>query len=714
MAKLKDTNWALSQTLERIKRAVATLKQEFFGIDDAIDQLACLVTPFVLDPHQFADRPLVINLWGMTGVGKTELISRLLELLDLKDSSAYFDMGEYQGGSDAYDLRDKLKALHTQRDERPRGTILIFDEIQHIRTINEDHKEVSNPAGRVLWEIVDKGCVTDREFSRYKQRVVEGFMRRARHAILQGMTAKANVVGSYAKEWRGLGSMNWIKQGDKGNPHMVPVEQMMMFASMYPDYFAATIPNSDTIIGLARGMDPWGFFSMSFGDDTLEMILHKDIFCKSEAMTDQTTAMSWLENMIANRGPQEVYTFKPLMIVVMGNLDEAYTMAMRDLGHEASVESVHMASLAVTLSTIKNTLMHRFRAEQIARLGHNHVIYPALTEDAYRAIIDQQAEKAEGRFKKTYGIQVVYDESVRDLIYYEVVAPAQGARCVITGASALLDSYAPQIAMLAREHDQNSRQKQKLKVSYDDDAEAYIVCGKDWIDSLPVKLQIKTKRSMVQDEGIYNTAVHEAGHAVAITALTGQPPKQANCVYSVHSLGSVTGKYSLKMSRRQSIAGIAGLLAGREAEVAVFGKDCASTGAISDIQRATHTAYSLVALMGLGEHLRPTSYRFPCDPHLYQFNSDEAQLSAEQEASKLMEEGRVLAEQTIKDNLSTLLRLAKLLIEKKRLNDRELDRFFSENPLRGNCRTEKYQSTFERAYAENVDPCEVELSSQIT
>jgi len=59
------------------------LKKEFFGIDKIIDQIMDLLVPWNNAPECYI-RPLICNLWGMTGVGKTTLIRRISELLNIK------------------------------------------------------------------------------------------------------------------------------------------------------------------------------------------------------------------------------------------------------------------------------------------------------------------------------------------------------------------------------------------------------------------------------------------------------------------------------------------------------------------------------------------------------------------------------------------------------------------------------------------------------
>ena len=52
-----------------LANAVTQLKNEFVGIDGIIDELADVILPWWLFPENQL-RPLIINLWGMTGSGR--------------------------------------------------------------------------------------------------------------------------------------------------------------------------------------------------------------------------------------------------------------------------------------------------------------------------------------------------------------------------------------------------------------------------------------------------------------------------------------------------------------------------------------------------------------------------------------------------------------------------------------------------------------------
>lgn len=63
-----------------LTQASIILKKEFFGMDSVIDQIIESISSWYFFPHM-QERPVVLNLWGMTGVGKSDLLKRLVQLL---------------------------------------------------------------------------------------------------------------------------------------------------------------------------------------------------------------------------------------------------------------------------------------------------------------------------------------------------------------------------------------------------------------------------------------------------------------------------------------------------------------------------------------------------------------------------------------------------------------------------------------------------------
>ena len=106
------------------------------------------------------------------------------------------------------------------------------------------------------------------------------------------------------------------------------------------------------------------------------------------------------------------------------------------------------------------------------------------------------------------------------------------------------------------------------------------------------------------------TAIHEAGHAVAMYSLpTHDPVHQISIIPRGNALGLTWTRPSddgVHLTRNEMYERIVGLLGGRVAE-ALFLQDI-STGASNDIDRATKLARDMVARYGMCEKLGTVSY----------------------------------------------------------------------------------------------------------
>ena len=142
---------------EKLKQIAIELKQEFVGIDYVIDQLLQSIEIWYLMPEVLA-RPLIINLWGMTGVGKTDLVRSMIKKLDMLDRFLEIELkhpSTYRSSVANCLSKEKFG------DNEP--AIVLFDEIQRFATKDSDGKDIKDQAFTDFWELLSDGKLAKRE-----------------------------------------------------------------------------------------------------------------------------------------------------------------------------------------------------------------------------------------------------------------------------------------------------------------------------------------------------------------------------------------------------------------------------------------------------------------------------------------------------------------------------------------------------------------------
>jgi hypothetical protein len=138
---------------------IPELKKEFIGIDNAIEDIINSIRPYYIFPDSLK-RPLIVNLWGLTGTGKTTIVERIVELLNLKSKYYRFDVGEYVTRSSDFQLTNDLsEKADDDADDEINSSIILFDEFQFGRTIDNNGKEIDRSSLRPMWDIIDSGII---------------------------------------------------------------------------------------------------------------------------------------------------------------------------------------------------------------------------------------------------------------------------------------------------------------------------------------------------------------------------------------------------------------------------------------------------------------------------------------------------------------------------------------------------------------------------
>jgi cell division protease FtsH len=193
------------------------------------------------------------------------------------------------------------------------------------------------------------------------------------------------------------------------------------------------------------------------------------------------------------------------------------------------------------------------------------------------------------------------------------------------------------------------------------------------------------KSRLITDAEKRIIAYHEAGHAVVMQAIPECDPVHKVSIISRGMMGGYTlalpEEDRTVKGRREYQAELAGLLGGRASEEIVFSD--ITTGAASDMERATKTARNMVTRWGMSDRLGPMVYgqkeeliflgREISEQRDY---SDQVANIIDDEVRKLVNEAYEVAKNLLTQHREDLDRVAARLIEIETIDDEEFNRLF--------------------------------------
>lgn len=188
------------------------------------------------------------------------------------------------------------------------------------------------------------------------------------------------------------------------------------------------------------------------------------------------------------------------------------------------------------------------------------------------------------------------------------------------------------------------------------------------------------------------TAYHEGGHALVGHVLPNADPIHKVSIIPRGHAGGVTWSLPLEDKTYHSIVefkdNLAQMLGGRMAEKMIYGSENVTTGASSDINKATSLARDMVTKYGMSESL-PNQF-LESDDHTLLLDrefahaksySDETARKIDTEVAKLLDEAAKRAELVLEKNRKLLDKLKDELLKKETLDDSSVKEIFKGSTL---------------------------------
>lgn len=591
---------------EVIDNAIVELKKKYIGVDEQIDEIMNNVRTWYCYP-QLQDRPCVINLWGLSGCSKTDSVRTIAKLLDLEEDLIYFNFADINE-KNAWEIESEIEdRVGNNKSNR----IIVYDEFQYAATLDKQKEEKDNKGAlKPFWELLDTGILNKKLEMRTLFNVYKAYL------ILKRIVDTKYPIELVNGKW--LNSEDYIKNLDGYERKSIFEIFTESEKEIKPNIGCDMSQNNNGPIRIdskTKRVNRCVEFNPWFIDNAVDVYNNVN---NSKFSTDNvdirkkiysmnvTELMEFFYNLYHSSCKGYKLDFKDSLVFVIGNLDEAYDVSF-NVNPDMSPDQFHKITKKITVVDIKEALKDRFRNEQIARLGNIHVIYPSFSSRTFKGIIDLQLSKYAKEVEDRIGCKLTYDSSIKNIIYREGVFPTHGTRPVFSTIQEIVKSRLPEV-MKAMTDAKLVQKLDSLEYSY---SNGYVRVKTYDIDrnllttvKSKLKLRVDNLRKSTLDDKQALCAVHESGHFVAYASIYGNVPAKLISV----ATESGTGGFLLQDDDEDERAiktydyymnNIKIALGGYVAEKIVFGDDNKTSGAVSDLRKATSIASKMVLELGM-------------------------------------------------------------------------------------------------------------------
>ncbi|MCQ2221536.1 MAG: ATP-dependent zinc metalloprotease FtsH [Prevotella sp.] len=208
------------------------------------------------------------------------------------------------------------------------------------------------------------------------------------------------------------------------------------------------------------------------------------------------------------------------------------------------------------------------------------------------------------------------------------------------------------------------------------------VCKQDFLDAVDRIIGgLEKKTKVMTAEEKRSIALHEAGHAtISWFCQYANPLIKVTIVPRGRALGAAwyLPEERQLTTKEQMLDEMCSLLGGRAAEELFTGH--ISTGAMNDLERATKSAFGMIAYAGMSERLPNICYY---NNNEYQFQRPYSETTAkiiDDEVLKMINEQYARAKQILTENKEGHNKLAEILIEREVIFAEDVENIFGKRP----------------------------------
>jgi hypothetical protein len=575
------------------------LKTCFFGIDKQINSFIKQVEAWYCMPEIF-ERPHIVCLWGMTGVGKTDLIRKFVEFSGKQDNYAEYSMREPSPGS-------KFKRFLTEEGIENTGhNIILLDEFQEYRTVDVHGNDIDpNTRGlKDIWEFLSDGKFSIDKKYKYEliRNILQNEIKQSQKNNIKNLLKNdnrfsqinPNIIDKLVDDPTTDQEVLLDRITDFLTIKMLDItdeEQKQMFIDMNElfekglkglseelDFLEKTDtterevePSNQNTNEKSTPKEESETIKKAKAKASKEVNLIKNTLIKDNkykmtsfwriedvafnlnipvTLDNLKEIATWNENLLNEKYLDKLATtsassvpFSKTLIIICGNLDEAYVIAKNVSDLETDADRFYNETLKIDIHEIKNALSRRFRPEQISRFGNNHIIYQSLNKEAYKKIIINKLNEENRKIKEKLEIELHYNQSIIDYIYNNGVIPVQGTRPLF---SSINNYYRNSLPLILLEMIKKNIKSGNLFM------ETGERLGKDFIileEDKNIKTEVVSMKTIHEIDfiNVKATILHEIGHIIGSLYFRKIIPDEAYIMPTGRASGITTKGYKYDM-----------------------------------------------------------------------------------------------------------------------------------------------------------------------
>ena len=479
MQKEKISKEIIKSRYEIFNEAKKRIKNEFYGIDDVIEKVFKSIETWYIYP-EFMTRPCIINLWGLTGVGKTDLVQKIRTYLKIdkyastemdNNSNSYEEMATNnyvrQESKSIFDLLNQSEILPSSH------AILLLDEIHRYRTIDENKKIITRNRYGDLWKLLSDGSLIDSTLGITVINSVIADIETMYDNIRLNSTNQAEKLEDKINILFGNSSISKEQLDKEKKEKDAMIKKLGYIPYGYGRENLAASEYDNFLKGSAKNIDLNNLiYVIDVDEDDIEILkkykliyqgwdnfLVNEIFFKSSNNSDllerkkkyistcsNKIILEWLKEKKKKlierfneldatelRKENMRYVYNKLLIFICGNT-------------EKEMYDSNTKEIKTDIREYVNTL---FRPEQVSRFGNTYIEYPILNKDVYDKIIMNEIEYTENRLNREYETDKIKFD--KDEIYKLVIEDLpkdyifNGVRPIYSAVQRVLSNIIPKI-----------------------------------------------------------------------------------------------------------------------------------------------------------------------------------------------------------------------------------------------------------------------------